>query len=773
MQLGPAQTNGDGAVYAGVEQQLDVVAPKLDLDVIIDGNLDDDAWREAAVLSGFSQYKPVDGVPAEDATEVLVWYSTTAIHFGIRAHEPHGSVNATLADRDNIQNDDHVQILLDTFNDGRRSLAFAVNPLGIQADGARSESGARATTSSRRGPSDPVDLAPDFRYESRGRLTEYGYEVEVRIPFKTLSFQPAETQDWGINVIRRVQHSGREQTWTPALQGRASFLAQGGRLRDMNGMDRGLVLDINPVVTSSVNGNPTDGAWDYDTTRPEFSGNVRWGLTSNMTMSGTVNPDFSQVEADAAQGQFDPRSAVFFDEKRPFFLEGSENFQTGNRLIYTRRISNPLTAAKIGGKISGTEIGFLSAVDDETLSSSGEDHPIFNILRVKRDLGDESTLGMAYTDRVEGSNYNRVASVDSRIVFSDIYAFQAQGAMTFDRTDGPTVDGHLWDLNLRRSGRMFGMDLLFKGLDDELVARSGFLSRVGTVQARAQPTLTFYGDPGARVEQYRARLNIDFTWTHEGFMSGASPNDAWKFHISNDFVFRGGWQLGTSIFIEEFYFPPDLYTDYAIQRQTPTGPEIVPFVGTPGIMNYDISLRLTTPSSPTFTGFTSVILGRDENFDEWAAAYIMFVTLQGTWRPSDQIRVEGRLVRQQRWRTDDWSVVRIVDIPRIKLEYQLTRSIFFRFVGQYDALNVDALHDDSRTEDPIVIRNSEGVYEPSVAVNQNVFSVDGLFSFEPSPGTVIFAGYGSTMNDDDTYRFRNLERTQDGFFVKLSYLLRM
>ena len=286
LQLSPGQNNEDGghpdgSVYAGVERQLDVVVPRSEMDIVIDGSLDDDAWSGAAVLSGFSQYKPVDGVPADDPTEVLIWYSTSAIHFGIRAYEPHGAVNATLADLDNIENDDHVQILLDTFNDGRRSLAFAVNPLGIQSDGARIEegSGSGGGGGSRRGPSDPVDLAPDFLYESRGRLTEYGYEVEMRIPFKTLSFQPGELQDWGINIIRRVQHSGHEQTWTPALQGRASFLSQGGRLRDMQGMDRGLVLDINPVLTTAVAGNPTDGGWDYDAGSPEFGSNVRWGLT--------------------------------------------------------------------------------------------------------------------------------------------------------------------------------------------------------------------------------------------------------------------------------------------------------------------------------------------------------------------------------------------------------------------------------------------------------------------------------------------------------------
>ena len=142
-------------------------------------------------------------------------------------------------------------------------------------------------------------------------------------------------------------------------------------------MDRGLVLDFNPVVTSSVDGTRTDAGWDYDGSTPEVGGNVRWGLTRNLTMNGTVNPDFSQVEADAGRTDFNPQRSVFFPEKRPFFLEGSESFQTPNNLIYTRRIVNPVAAAKVTGKISGTEVGFLFAVDDKELSQSGQDNPVF------------------------------------------------------------------------------------------------------------------------------------------------------------------------------------------------------------------------------------------------------------------------------------------------------------------------------------------------------------------------------------------------------------
>ena len=754
--------------YSGVRGELDVPLPRIDLDVVIDGVLGDAAWDEAAVLTGFSQYRPVDGLPADDSTEVLVWYSPEAIYFGIRAFEPHGAVNSTLADRDKIDSDDHVQILLDTFNDGRTATVFGVNPLGVQSDGIWIERGVqRAGLRQREGP---VDLSPDYLYETRGRLTDYGYEVEMRIPFKSLSFQSDAVQSWGVNVLRRVQHSGREQTWTPTQQGRASFLAQGGRLHGLQGFDRGLVLDINPVVTSSVDGSRHADGWGYGSSAPELGGNVRWGVTSNLTMNGTVNPDFSQVEADAGQTQFDPRRAVFFPEKRPFFLEGSENFATPNRLIYTRRIVSPDGAAKFTGKVSGTEIGFLSAVDSR--SSDSEDRPLFSIARVKRDVGEESTVGLAYTDRIEGSNYNRVASADVRLVFGGIYDLQMQGALSFDRTSDGRQTGHLWDLGFRRQGREFGFNVSFKGMSDDLIARSGFLSRVGTVQLRGGPSLTRFGSPGSLIESYTGRLTLDFSWLHRTFMHGGNLDEWWKFSWGNNFAMRGGWALGVSLLIERFYYPPELYTGYFVERKTPAGAEILPFIGEPSLDNFDVVVNVRTPSSSRFSANTFAIFGQDENFDEWASAWILFWTSELAFRPTEQIRVEGRYALQQYWRKTDWSSVRVRQIPRLKLEYQLTRAIFLRFVGQYDATHVDDLRDDSRTEGRIVVSDGLGGFERVLGWTHNDFSFDVLFSFEPSPGTVIFAGYGSSLTEAESFRFRRLERTRDGFFAKLSYLFR-
>src|SRR3954466_12258724 len=184
------------AVYRGRSGELDVRIPRLEQDMTVDGKLDEGVWGSAAVLTGFSEFSPTDGIPAADSTHVLVWYSPNAVYFGIRAYEPHGAVHATLADRDKISADDNVQILLGTFHDHRQAYVFAVNPLGVQMDGTVVEQGQNLTggwTPTLSGRVAP-DLSQDFVFTSKGRLTDYGYEIEMRVPLKRLKFQAADAQ---------------------------------------------------------------------------------------------------------------------------------------------------------------------------------------------------------------------------------------------------------------------------------------------------------------------------------------------------------------------------------------------------------------------------------------------------------------------------------------------------------------------------------------------------------------------------------------------------
>ena len=407
--------------YNGRAGQTTVHVPRVDTAITIDGTLDKPAWDQAARLTGFSRFLPVDGIPAEDSTVVLLFYSKHAIYFGIRAYEAHGAVHATVADRDKISADDFVQIYLDTSHDHRTAYVFGINPLGIQADGILSEGiqnkgggGASARADNR----DTVDFSTDYTWTSRGHVTDFGYEVEVEIPFASIRFASGE-QRWRLNVLRQVQHSGYVDTWAPARLANASFLAQSGTLEGLTGLDRGTVLDVNPELTSHVDGNPSPNGWRYGAQPLRPGGNIRWGLTDNLTADGTIRPDFSQIESDVPQIAFDPRQALFFPEKRPFFLDGLEQFDTPNSLVYTRRIVEPDGAAKLTGELAGTSVGLLSALDATSSSLTGQAHPLFTILRARRQIGD-ATFGILGADREDGALYNHVAGADARVVFGDI-----------------------------------------------------------------------------------------------------------------------------------------------------------------------------------------------------------------------------------------------------------------------------------------------------------------------------------------------------------------
>jgi hypothetical protein len=763
--------------YDGRAGKLAVVVPRLEVEPAIDGKLEEQVWAEAALLTGFSQFSPTDGVPASDSTEILVWYSPTAILFGVRAFEAHGAVHATLADRDRIASDDHVQILLSTFNDGRQASVFAVNPFGVQSDGALVETGSTSGNGFNNNVvrREKADLSPDFVFESKGRLTDYGYEVEVRIPFKSLRFQPKVEQIWGINVVRVVQHSGHEDSWAPAKRASASFLGQSGRLVGLKNLRRGVVLDITPSITSRSTGTRGSSGWDYAGGGPELGGTVRWGITNNLTLNGTANPDFSQVESDVQQFAFDPRQEIFFSEKRPFFLDGIEQFNTPNLLIYTRRIVQPVAAAKLTGKAFGTDLALLSAVDDRAGSATGEDHPVYNVLRVQRDIGSQSRLGLVYTDKIDGSNYNRVAGADARLVFGGVYSAQLQLAGSRTRANGITTSAPLWQAGFAANGRTFGLRYIITGIDEDFRARSGFISRPGIAHATLNHRVTTYGRRGGLVESLTGDVTLDGTWQYDRFVHGEGIQDQ-KLHFNANTTLRGGWQVGGSILMESFGYPEDVYSNYAIElpRSDGTGADTVAFTGTPTIPNLDYVLSLDTPEFSHFSGNVFVLWGRDENFFEWASADIVIANLTLGWRPTDKLRLEGIYQLQSVARRTDGRTVNVQRSPRLKLEYQLSRPIFLRLVGEYTTERQAALRDDTRTGAPILIfDNSAGTYGRADAFGRRSFRGDFLFSYQPTPGTVLFAGYGSTLRDPTDLGRASLRRSEDGFFLKFSYLFQM
>lgn len=757
--------------YSGRANRIQVPIPRLEGQVQVNGTLDEPVWARAARLMGFSQYQPVDGQPAQEPTEVLVWYAADAIYFGIRAREVHGDVvRATRANRDNIASEDHVQLLLDTNNDRRLAYVFGVNPLGVQQDGTRSSAfgggagGFSATGGGSRNlnPLDGnVDLNPDYVFESRGRLVEGGYEVEIRIPFKSLRYQETAVQDWGIHILRKVQHSGFQDSWAPAIRADANFLGQAGSLTGLTQMRRGLVLEMTPTVTSRLDGaRAPSGAWEYDGTA-DVGGDVRWGIRQNLTLNGTINPDFSQVEADVGQVTLNERFALFYPEKRPFFLDGIELFDTPGQLIYTRRIIAPVAGAKMSGKLGATNLAVLGAVDDRKYSASGDDAPVFGAVRLRRDLGPSSSLGLVATAREEPGASSRLTGADLRVYHGRMYYVELQAVHSWTEagTD-PSHRGSLLAATWDRTGRSWGFHYTATAIGPDFRAATGFVNRTGVVSANAFNRLTYYGKSGAFLQTAGTFIGLARIWDYDGLGDGAIEGSE---SLSPSATLRGGWQLSGSLARNFFSYDPADYAGYQVE----TSAGVFPFEVESGEDGqWSGSLRVTTPTFRKFTASASVGRGQVPLFGEAAPGRSQRLEGILDLRPTQGLRLALQATRLTLDRRLEATRYSSETIPRLKAEYQVTPSVFVRLVGQYTARYRSPLRD--RLGRPVRV---DGRLDTGATSNE--FRMDWLFSYRPAPGTLFYLGYGSTLDEPEEFRFRDLRRRTDGFFAKASYLFRM
>lgn len=521
-------------------------------------------------------------------------------------------------------------------------------------------------------------------------------------------------------------------------------------------------MDVTPEFTSRLDGQPGSAGYEYGRVDPQAGGNVRWGITTNLSLNAALNPDFSQVEADVGQVTVNERFALFFPEKRPFFLEGLEQYDTPNRLIYTRQMRDPVGGLKLTGKVGGTAIAYLAAADDDNPFSPTRATPVFNLLRVRRDLGASSTLGLVYTDRIEGDDYNRVLGADTRLVWKRIWFSEVQVVGSWTRNPAGARTGALWNITFAdRTGRSYGNHFEVTGISHDFAAQGGFVPRVGIVTGRFFNRFTWYGRPGALVEQVTTFTGLTPLWRYDEFPQKGTFEGA----IENNWIatLRGGWGLQAVLANAHQRFDSAFYAGYRVDRTTDT----IPFALPKGLYNlWSFAAGVRTPNraltvNPT-AGYGSTVI-----FAEAAEGRQFSFFTSVNWRPTSSIRLEARWVHQRLTRARDGSWFSTANIPRLKVEYQLTRDIFFRYVGQYFAQQRDALRD-PRSGDPLIIG---GNAQPRVAATD--FRNDLLFSYRPTPGTVLFFGYGSSMSEPTAFSFRDLQRTSDGFFLKASYLFRM
>jgi hypothetical protein len=740
-------------LVAGGEPASSVTIPRIEAAITVDGVLDEPAWAQAARLEGFHQYQPVDGRPAEERTEVRVFYTPTAICFGVVAHdrEP-GAIRATVADRDNIDSDDNVTIHLDTFDDRRRSFFFAVNPLGVQQDGVRTE----GSNSPGQAFGGETDTNPDFLFESKGRITDEGYVVELRIPFKSLRYPGGGgPQRWGVNVVRVTQRTGFVDTWTDVRRASASFLAQEGALLGLREMHRGVLVEAQPFVTAGVSGTRGADGFRRGALDPSAGANLKLGLTSDLSLDATVNPDFSQVESDVALVTVNERFALFVPEKRPFFLEGIELFATTNQLVYTRRIVDPMVGGKLSAKRGRWSLAHLTALDQ---AEDGD--ALFNVARVGADYGGNSTAGVVLTDRDGDGRRNTVLAADTRFVFGTLYF--ARGQAGGSRTeDGDVVrTAPLWHLEFDRTGRAWGFNYRATGIGTGFESDAGFVPRSDVVDAQAFNRASFYGSPGDLLEQLTFFGGVRGLWHYRDFAAHGPAESAWE--LNGNAQLRGGWKLRVESSRASFRYAPDAFRGVSVlgdPRERPYAP-----VDLEGALALEVGA--TTPAFKGFDADAEVERGRVPIFAEGSEGRETSLSAVANVRAGGSLRVGGLLTLSRITRRRDGSEFARALIPRVKVEYQPRRSLFVRAVAEYEAQRRDALRD-AVTGAPLVIGG-----QPQGRDDFNRLRLDLLLSYQPTPGTVAFLGYGSSLDNGRDFGFDALARESDGFFLKLAYLFR-
>jgi len=467
--------------------------------------------RDGVFADAFLQREPQDLIPATERTEAYLSYDDTNLYvvFVCHASDP-SRIRARMARREQIFNDDFVGIFLDTFNDRQRSYMFASSPLGIQLDGIISE-----------GQDD--DFSFDTIWQSRGRLTEFGYVASIAIPFKSLRFPPASgPRTWGIALMRGIPGKSENDFWPGVTRRIATFTTQFADLHGLEGVSPGRNVQLIPYGTFTGARFLDRAVAAYDTAKDGRAGiDAKIVARDSLAFDFTLNPDFSQVESDEPQVTINQRFEVFFPEKRPFFLENAGYFQTPVNLFFSRRIRDPQFGARMTGKLGGWAIGAL-ALDDrapgKTVSETDPlrgDHTLNGVLRARREFGD-SSIGALVTSRDFGPSFNHVASADTRLRLNAQWFVQGQAAVSDTQPiGGDHVRDAAYSANVSRNSRQLTYQLDYTDIGKDFRTTLGFIPRTDIRQTTQFVSYRWRPKSG-RFLSFGPNSFVQATWDHTG-----------------------------------------------------------------------------------------------------------------------------------------------------------------------------------------------------------------------------------------------------------------
>jgi hypothetical protein len=817
---GSGQPNG-GKVEVPIEKRRPINISKISSPITIDGKPDEDAWKSAAVFKDFYQTGPGYNTPPSKPTEVLMMYDEHNLYVAFKCWDDKDKIRATVAKRDQVFGEDNVRMWLDTFNDQRRAYVLGFNPLGIQQDGIFTEG-------------QGADFSVDIVMESKGVIEDWGWSVEVKIPFKSLRYTAGKGKQWGFSCARNIDRFNDEfDEWLPDDRDVSGFLIKHGHITGLDEIKYEHTLEVVPSITVGETGErvaanevPT-GRFVNHQAKQDIGVNLKYTLSPNMTLDATVNPDFAEIEADAPVVTANQRFPIFFEEKRPFFLEGKDIFDSPLQVFYSRTIIDPDFAAKLTGKMGRNTLGFLVASDNAPGNYSEDErttyaqcvarrelgsarpcplgefldkNALFSVLRIKHDMGANNNIGFFGTARVFPQNRNFTGGFDGKYKLdkATVMTFQTTGTYSKKNFYDPNTDsvryrpgsgfGYYWSLDFTKDTHGYFAEIF--GRSNDYRADSGFTRRTNSNQGFFAYRVSTKSKPKATLIRLNSnqfiRYTFDFAGRPQYGLIGANLNA----------------QLQGSLFVNfeaGDQFEKNYEEEFGAKRNPATGQSGAFFGPATRYARqpyFSLNINKIVNKQFNFYGFVGSIFGQfdydfgaGDRFQRVSPAFVAY-----TQTPAYQaylVELRAYLadpVHNERpdpppapgqdpgpgWQFDVQTGFEYKPINPLRITLDYTKSKLTRDDNKRVAFNANifTLRTTYQFTRFIFVR-ARWDYD-SMRANA---AGQMLFGWNPNPGTAFYVGYNDDFNYNGFNRFTGqyeprFERNSRTFFIRASYLFR-
>jgi hypothetical protein len=721
-------------------------------------------------VSGFVQRDPHDGAPASQRTDAYLGYDEKNLYVVFVCFDQPGQVRAHEARREDVGDDDTVEVMLDTFHDRRRAYVFQINPLGIQWDAIWSEVPHEEVSGN-------FDTSFDTVWYSEGKVTPEGYVGWMAIPFKSLRFPPVSEQSWGIILYRGIIRENENAFWPAVSQRFEGRLAQAATLAGLEGISPGRNIQLIPYgLLNSFRDldlrNPADPHFENRAIGGTFGLDSKIVLNDSLVLDLTANPDFSQVESDEPQVTVNQRFAVYFPEKRPFFIENADYFRTPIDLFFTRQIVNPSYGARLTGKIGKYSVGLLTADDRAPGLTVSPSDPLagsreyITIARVSRDVLNQSSIGAIYTDEEypAANIFNRIGGLDGRIKVTPSWTATLQSVVSSTQLPGNGYRaGPASYLDTAFSGVHASYEATYKDISPGFISLPGFVNRVDIRDFSNQFDYRLRPRSGPLVA-WGPSIHTDWVWAHDGTRLDLLTDPSLNFRFKGQSILALYPYTDFHERLRPIDFPA-LVADHDYHEHNSSiifGTSYLKWLLLQGYYQWGNGVNFVPPSTPTLSqcpGAGGMLFVACPPY--LARADNGHVTI--SLRPISSLRIDNTYLFSRLRERDSAAAIFNNHIIRTKWNWQFNRELSFRMILQYSA----TLANQTLT---------------SLATTKQ-FNADFLLTYLIHPGTAIYVGYNSDLQNIDpalqVVPGSGLLRTRDHlindgrlFFVKVSYLFR-